>query len=122
MKHFAENWYDLTSDKFILDTIKHHHIEFEMGNYPKQYFPQRQIPMNQCEREILDQEIVKLLDKGIIENCAHEPGEFISNVFLRKKKDSSYRMILNLKKFNEHVAYHKFKMDTLQAVLKLVKP
>ena len=31
-------------------------------------------------------------------------------------------MVLNLKQFNEHVAYHKFKIDTLQAVLKLVKP
>ena len=60
--------------------------------------------------------------KGVIEQCSHENGEFISNIFLGEKKDGSHRMILNLKKFNKNVVYHKFKMDTLETVIKLVKP
>ena len=31
-------------------------------------------------------------------------------------------MILNLKNLNSHVEYNKFKMDTLQSILKLVTP
>jgi hypothetical protein len=31
-------------------------------------------------------------------------------------------MILNLKQLNEHVAYHHFKMDTIQTALKLMHP
>ena len=31
-------------------------------------------------------------------------------------------MILNLKRFNQYVAYHHFKMDTLDTVIKLMKP
>ena len=51
----------------------------------------------------------------------HTDGEYISRVFLREKKDGSFRMILNLKKFNDHVVYRKFKMDTFQAITHLVK-
>ena len=31
-------------------------------------------------------------------------------------------MILNLKQFNEHVAYHHFKMDTLASAISMMKP
>ena len=68
----------------------------------------------------MDQEIYTLLQKGVIENHSH--GEFLSNVFLRSKKDGSFRMILNLKNLNSHVEYNKLKMDTLQSILKLVTP
>ena len=71
----------------------------------------------------MNTEVSKLLNKGVIEQCAHHiEAEFISNVFLKEKRDASYRMILNLKSLNKNVAYHKFKMDTLEFVLLLVKP
>ena len=70
----------------------------------------------------MDQEIYTLLQKGVIEEAYHSHGEFLSNVFLRPKKDGSFRMILNLKNLNSHVEYNKFKMDTLQSILKLVTP
>ena len=52
----------------------------------------------------------------------HENGEFISNIFLRRKKDGNYRMILNLKCFNENVSKHHFKMESLKSAVKLMKP
>ena len=48
----------------------------------------------------MDQEIYTLLQKGVIEEANHSTGEFLSNVFLRPKKDGSFRMILNLKNLN----------------------
>ena len=53
---------------------------------------------------------------------SHKPDEFISNIFLRKKKDGTYRLILNLKQLNEFIVYHHFKMDSLQAATELMKP
>ena len=40
----------------------------------------------------------------------------MSNVFVRHKKDARFR----IRNLNSHVEYNKFKMDTLQSILKLV--
>jgi ribonuclease HI len=53
----------------------------------------------------------------------HIDGEFISNVFLREKKEpNKYRMILNMTSLNEFVTYRKFKMDTFETALNLITP
>jgi hypothetical protein len=67
-----------------------------------------------------DTEIIRLKHKGVLVESVHEQGEFINNIFTRPKKDGSRRMILNLKPLNAHIAYHKFKMDTLRTVLRLI--
>ena len=43
-------------------------------------------------------EIKNILHKGVIEECQHEEGEYISSIFLTPKPDGSFRIILNLKK------------------------
>ena len=64
-----------------------------------------------------------MLKKGVLVEVDHEEGEYISNIFLREKKESGkFRMILNLKKLNKEVEHELFKMDTLQVVLNLVFP
>ena len=70
------------------------------------------------ERNI-SMEMSRLLSKGILELTHRSPGDLISNIFIRPKKGSSDRMILNLKPLNEFVDYHHFKMDTFQTALKL---
>lgn len=46
---------------------------------------------------------------------------FVSNIFIRHKKDNSIRLILNLKKLNEHVDTKHFKMETLKSAVLLMK-
>ena len=70
---------------------------------------------------IIAGEINKLLEKGVINKATHCDTEFISTVFTRPKKDGSHRLILNLKKLNEHVTYHHFKMESLQSAVQLLK-
>ena len=66
------------------------------------------------EQVIITSEISSLLEKAvIIVESTHEPGEFISSVFVRPKKGGSHRMIFYLKNLNKHVQYNHFKMDTL---------
>ena len=38
------------------------------------------------------------------------------------KSDGSFRMILNLKKLNDHMPYIHFKMETVKSVLNVVTP
>ena len=54
---------------------------------------------------VIEAEIKKLLDKGVIVPTQHESGEYISPTFVTNKKDGSSRMILNFKSFNQHVEY-----------------
>ena len=70
----------------------------------------------------IDLEIAQLPQKGFIQPCYHEAGEFISPVFTRLKKDGFFRMILNLKSFNTHVTNHQFKMDNIWTAIRMMKP
>ena len=63
-----------------------------------------------------------LLSKGVLRDSHSETGEFVSTICLRPKNNGSFRMILNLKQFNESVEYHHFKMDTLETVTRMMKP
>ena len=62
----------------------------------------------------VDLEIEKLMKKK------EQDGQFLSNIFLRPKKDGSFRMILNLKKLNVELPYHHFKMDSMQTCIQLM--
>lgn len=83
----------LTNDPFILDTIKHHHIEFE-DEYPIQSFRPKKAYFSPSEITIIDEEVAKVLSKGVLTKVKHTADGFISNIFVRPKKDGTYRTIL----------------------------
>jgi hypothetical protein len=105
----------------MLQELRGFKIEFDA--LPHQEKPCRELSLNQKETITLRREIETLLEKEVIVPAEHEPDEFISNVFLREKKDpGKYRMILNLTDLNEFVTYRKFKMDTFETALTLLTP
>ena len=118
IKYFISQWEGLTSDKSILQTFKGEVIEF-IGDPPTcSIYPTNSISK---DHEIkIDEEISKLLAKNVIVKTSHEPGEFISPIFSVPKKDDKVRLILNLKKFNEHVKSYHFKMDCINTALSLM--
>ena len=77
-----------------------------------------EIPENQ---PLIQEEVNKLLKKGVVAECEHEPVEYISPIFLKEKTDGTQRLILNLKKLNKHLEYKHFKMQTLQTILTLIQ-
>jgi len=79
---------------------------------------------NQCDLDLLKREVQKLEQQGVVELAEHEDGEFISRMFLVKKKDKDeYRLILDLSHLNEdYVEYKKFKMETLKSITRLITP
>jgi len=118
LKFFAHEWEKITSDKTILSYVQGCKIEFDTE--PLQTAQPRAIPFSVKETQVLDSEIEKLLDKGVIHCSNDEQGQFISNIFVRPKKNGSYRLILNLKLLNEEVDYHHFKMDTIYTCVLLM--
>ena len=78
-----------------------------------------EIPKNQ---PLIQEEVNKLLKKDIVVECEHEPVEYISSIFWRKKTDGIQRLILNLKTSNNYLECKHFKMQTLQPILTLIQP
>jgi hypothetical protein len=66
VRHFIQNWAILTSDPFILNAVKHYHIEFD-GDFPVQTQKPNQIRFSAEETQIIDSEILKYLSKRVIE-------------------------------------------------------
>jgi hypothetical protein len=77
--------------------------------------------LGHTEAQAVDNEVQKLLDKGVILASQQEEGQFVSNIFLRPKPNGTYRLILNLKRLNEFVVYHHFKMDSVHTAVHLMK-
>lgn len=102
--------------------VKGCHITFKDNELPEQGKLPHCIHFNKNEAEIMSQEINKLCVKGVLEEVVASSDQFLSSIFLRPKPDGSFRMILNLKNLNKYVEYNKFKMDTLQSILKLITP
>ena len=119
LAHFLAKWQALTSDKWLIDTIQHYHIEF--SNTPFQKHIPREICFSDHESSMITDEIAKMLQKGAIVETHHSKGEYISNIFLRPKKDGSFRPIINLRGLNAFVAYHHFKMETIRYAIQLVR-
>ena len=80
----VDMWKKLTSDKWILTTIKGYKIDF-VGT-PVKSFILTFIDFAFERNKMVDQEVQDLLAKGAISECEHESGEFISNIFLANKK------------------------------------
>ena len=78
-EHFS-NWQKITSDPEVLQNIKGAKIPFITE--PKM----DKIPINpnfsSDKEKSIDSEIEKLLKKGVIKECEHEEGEYISPIFL----------------------------------------
>ena len=117
-------WFDFTHDPWILGVIKGYCLEFT--ETPYQNFIPRELKFSQIECEVVNNEITTFIEKGIIRKVIFDKSltndQFISTIFLRPKKNGTYRVILNLKELNQFVENYHFKMETLKSALTLIKP
>ena len=120
LAHFHYEWEKITSDREILGIVGGQRIEFDTE--PFQNSPRLHLQFTDAEQAVMRSEISKLINKSVIVRTQHEPGEFISPIFVRPKKDGTNRMILNLKDLNQHVQYLHFKMETLIDATRLMTP
>ena len=111
-------WRELTSDKFILQAVTGVALEFD--EVPMQRSQPQSLQFAKYEYDVIDKQIDEYLRSGIVQRVDHSQGEFISNVFIRDKKNGAHRLILNLINFNPFITYHHFKMDTIDAVINIM--
>ena len=88
---------------------------------PEQTKPCFPYAFSDHEKDKINQEITKLEAKNVIEQCEHTDGEFISNIFVRPKKNGGIRVILDLSDLNEFMLYQHFKMDSIHTAILLIQ-
>ena len=120
IKQFIQNWSAITSDESILSIVRGEHLQFV--TIPNQVFTLNNFKFTPTKNTAINEEIQRLQQTGVIKQCLRENGDFVSNVFVRPKKDGKYRMILNLKRVNSHMVYYHFKMDTLLSAVAMMRP
>ena len=79
-------WQQLTSDENILDIVRGYRIEFLETGFQDQ--EPKTICFSPTETSVVQSEVAKLLNKGVIVLSEDEPGQFVSNIFIRPKKRS----------------------------------
>ena len=114
-KYFINEWFKITHDPFVIECIKG--CKLDLINDVGFIRDKKELKMSQVEMSAGDLEIEKLLAKNAIVKCSAESEQCVSNVFLRAKSDSGWRIILNLKSFNSWVLKLKFKMETLDHIV-----
>ena len=118
-QHYKK-WQTLTKDRYILDIVKFGY-QIEFVSEPCKHCNRVPINFNVKEQAIISKLIDKFIEKKIIIEDQHEPGEILSHIFIRPKPDGSHRVILNLSRLNDHVDKSTFKMETLKSALQLVR-
>ena len=107
-----KNWEKLTNDSFILELVKGYQIPFL--SEPSQTTPPTLISMIQEKTVTMDQEIQEMLKKGAIKFVQPiTKNQFLSSIFIVQKKESGYRLVINLKKLNKYIPYIHFKVEGL---------
>ena len=123
MRHFSKQWNHITTDPFILDAISGYKLEFqEAYSPPHRGKPPYHYRVGNAEESKIDIEIRKLVEKGVIEECQHVAGEFVSNIFTRPKKNGDIRLILDLSDLNDSLNVQHFKMDNIHTATTLISP
>ena len=97
ISQFLVNWQKLTLNQDILSVVNGYRTFIKMPF-------QQKIPnftkMNKKQIALVDLELKEMLRKGAIKRAQPAQGEFLSNLFLVRKKDGGYRPVINLKMLN----------------------
>ena len=88
----------------ILDIVRGYKIPFIL--LPRQ----SRLPKNSCQltkkaSDLVDQEVQDMLRKGTIVVPDPKEDQFLSSLFLVKKKDEENRPVVNLKELNRNILY-----------------
>ena len=120
VKHFVKNWQRLTNDPMILDIVNGYEIPFILP--PRQSRLPNLCQLTKEASDLVDQEVQDMLRKGAIVVSDPKEDQFLSSLFLVKKKDGVNRPVVNLKGLNRNIPYQHFKMERLFLLKEMLLP
>ena len=122
VKHFVRNWQKLTNDPMILNIVRGYEIHFILP--PRKSSLPKLCQLTKEATDLADPEVQCMLRKSAIVVSDPKEDQFLSLLFLVKKKDGGNHQVVNLKDLNSNIPYQHFKMEELfllKEILQLVK-
>ena len=120
VKHFLKNWQTLTNDPMILDVERGYEIPFILP--PRQSRLRILCQLTKEARDLVDKQVQNLLRKLAIVVSDPKEDQFLSLLFLGKKRDKGNCPVVNLKDLNSNILYQHFKMKGLFLLKKMLLP
>lgn len=117
---FIREWRMITSDPFILVIVEHCHLDFDEDNTDHLFDEDIEYVFSEEEKGIICQEVEKLLSLKVIKVTHIQDHQITSPIFLRKKKNGEFRMVIDLEKLNRHIACKHFKMENFEQAFRLI--
>ncbi|XP_044159551.1 uncharacterized protein LOC122944893 [Bufo gargarizans] len=120
LRHFLHAWDRITSDPWVLATVRGFRIE--LIDTPTCLPPCRPREFSPESRRLIDTELWSLVEKGAIERAPDPRGGVVTDIFLVEKKGGQFRPVINLKSLNVYVRYRHFKMEGIHLLRDLLLP
>ena len=119
LRNFHRNWLKLTTDPFVLDIISE---GVKLDFIAKLTTPMPILQkIGHAKVSAISGEVEKLLSLGVVVQTHTHQGSWISPIFTTENADGSLRLILNLKKLNDHIRHVHFKMEGLKDVIHMIQ-
>jgi hypothetical protein len=97
-------------------------VKIPFSQLPSQSSPSPQYNLNDQDKEEVRRELRWMLEQEIVKPVNPSSDQFVSPFFLATNADKTKRPILKVKELNkEYLPKHRFKMETLMAVLPLIE-
>ena len=113
---FSKNWSHHFRDVWVLDTVgMGYAIEFQDTPPTRSPIP-TPVPREPDKQSAMDQAIVELTNKKVVEPVLERQQGFYSTLFLVPKKSGGWRPVLNLKPLNHFVKHSGFRLDSIRSV------
>ena len=120
MKHLVKNWQRLTNDPMIPDIVNGYEIPFILS--PRQSRLPYLCQLPKKASDLVNQEVQDTLRKDVIVFTDSKEDQFLSSLFLVKKKDGGNRPVVNLMDLNRNIPYQHFKMEGLFLLKEMLLP
>jgi len=118
IRHCLHNWKLITSDISILNIVRGSVLELTK---PRPRRLAAHTPsFSHDETMKIQQEINSMLDKEAIKPVSEDQVQYMSHLFLRPKKDGTFRPIFNLKSLNRFIQYRHFKVDGMKELKNII--
>lgn len=122
LKFFLHQWGKISNNSWILTQLREGLVFSFLNPPPTRFLVTKLTDMSKHSALVL--EIEELLKKEVLipVPVAEEGKGFYSSLFLVKKPDETFRVILNLKPLNKFIVHQTFKMETIKSAVELLFP